>query len=217
MQSHFIAMGTRQGQLKKTALSAFGRPRSDGIIAIKIGEGDELLEARLTDGSMHIILASSGGRAIRFHEDDARPIGRNTMGVRGMRLGPEEQVVGMIIVDRDDTDVLSVSAHGYGKRTGVNQYPIQKRGGRGVITQKATDRVGGLVSVRAVHETDGLMIITQRGIMIRMNVGGISRMGRNTQGVRLISLSEGDSIADVTRVLANGVDEPGRDVEDGDE
>jgi DNA gyrase subunit A len=207
MESHFVAMGTRRGQIKKTRLSAFGRPRVDGIIAIKINEGDQVLEARLTNGNMHVVLASSGGRAIRFHEKDARPMGRNTQGVRGMRLDPDEHIVGMIIADREETDVLSVSTRGYGKRTPLEQYPVQSRGGKGVLTQKATDRVGGLVSVRAVHESDDLMIITQVGIMIRMHVAGISRTGRNTQGVRLISLSEGDSIADVTRVLVDGDEE----------
>jgi DNA gyrase subunit A len=208
LDTHFIIMATRLGQVKKTRLEAFSRPRVDGIIAIDIVEGDELLEAQLTDGAAHVILGSSSGLSIRFHEDDVRPMGRNTRGVRGISLGAGEEVVGMVVIGReDDFDLLSISANGYGKRTSLDEYRVQTRGGKGIITLKTTAKTGPLVAIKGVRESDDLMISTQSGIMIRMHVSDISVYGRNTQGVRLINLKPGDAIADVTRVASEEVEE----------
>jgi len=204
LQSHYVLMATRQGQVKKTPLEDFSRPRSTGIIGINIDEGDELLEAALTEGDNSVVVASSGGRAVHFDEDDARPMGRNTRGVRGMRLGDDEEMVGMISVPPemyDDLDVLAVAENGYGKRTPLADYRVQGRGGKGLITLDRTDRTGDLVAIKGVLGEEDLMIITMNGIMIRTSVDEISQMGRNTQGVRVINLKDGDSIADVTRVV----------------
>ena len=214
MESHYVMMATRQGLVKKTPLEQFSRPRVDGIIAISIVDGDELLEAHLTGGHAHIILASSGGRSVRFHESDARAMGRNTRGVRGMALGRGEEVIGMIAVqgdNGDDRQVLAISANGYGKRSLLEDYRVQSRGGKGIITIKTTRRTGPLVSIKGVCDDDDLMIVTQNGIMIRMNVHAISTLGRNTQGVRLISLKNGDAIADVTRLVIEDEDDGAAD------
>ena len=201
LDSHYVMMATRNGLVKKTSLEAFSRPRTDGIIAISIVDDDQLLEASLTGGNSHVILASSGGRAVRFHENDARPMGRNTRGVRGINLGTDEHVVGMVVVEGNGIDVLSVSENGYGKRSPLDDYRVQTRGGKGIITMKTTPRTGKLVAIKGVHNDDDLMIVTQLGILIRMSVDAISTMGRNTQGVRLISLKSSDSIGDVTRLV----------------
>ncbi len=213
LNNHYVLMGTRQGQVKKTPLEAFSRPRVDGIIAISIDEGDELLEATLTDGDNTVVVASSGGRAVHFDEDDARPMGRNTRGVRGMTLDADEEMVGLFAVPPGEAPcVLTVSANGYGKRTPIGEYRIQGRGGKGLITMNRTKRTGPLVTIKGVKEDDDLMIITENGIMIRTSVDGISTMGRNTQGVRVINLKQGDSIADVTRVIPEEAeDEAGED------
>ncbi len=209
LNSHHVLMATRNGQVKKSTLEAFSRPRIDGIIAISIDDDDQLLEARLTSGDAEVVLASSGGYAVRFHEEDARPMGRNTRGVRGIRLGDGEHVVGMIVMDdgEDDRSVLTVAANGYGKRSKLEEYRLQSRGGKGVITMKTTERTGKLVSIKGVTPEDDLMIVTENGIMIRFHVSGISMMGRRTQGVRLINVKESDAIADVTRVVDDGAGE----------
>ena len=215
LNSHYVMMATRKGQVKKTTLEAFSRPRKGGIIAIMVEEGDELLEAHLTGGEANVLLASSGGRSVRFHENDARPMGRKTRGVRGIMLGADEHVVGMSIFEEgDNRSVLALSANGYGKRSLLDDYRLQSRGGKGIITMKTTSKTGPLVSVKGVLPTDDLMIVTHNGLMIRMGVDGISTQGRNTQGVRLISLKESDAIADVSRVV---VDEENGDEENGDE
>ena len=201
-------MATRKGQVKKTSLEAFSRPRVDGIIAISVDEGDELIEAHLTNGSANVLLAASGGRSVRFDESDARPMGRKTRGVRGIKLRDDEHVVGMSIFEEGDgRSVLAISANGYGKRTLLEDYRVQSRGGSGIITMKTTDKTGNLVSVKGVLETDDLMIVTQNGLMIRMPVDRISTQGRNTQGVRLISLKDNDAIADVTRLIIDDEEE----------
>ena len=201
LNSHFIMMATRKGQVKKTALEAFSRPRADGIIAIDIVEEDELLEAALTSGDAHVILASSQGLSVRFHESDARPIGRNTRGVRGISLRSDQEVVGMVVIENGDRDILAISSKGYGKRSSLSDYRVQSRGGKGIITMKTTERTGRLVAIKGVQSNDDLMIVTHNGLMIRMDVAGISTLGRNTQGVRLINLKSGDAIADVTRLV----------------
>ena len=208
LDSHFVMMATRKGQVKKTALSAFSRPRRGGIIAIMVDEQDELLEAHLTGGEANVLLASSGGRSVRFHESDARPMGRKTRGVRGIMLNEGEHVVGMSVFEEgDNRSVLALSANGYGKRSSLEDYRVQSRGGKGIITMKTTSKTGRLVSVKGVLPTDDLMIVTHNGLMIRMGVDGISTQGRNTQGVRLISLKESDEIADVSRVIIDEEEE----------
>ncbi len=203
LNSHFVLMATKSGQIKKTQLEAFSRPRVDGIIAISIDDDDELIEAHLTDGSANVIIASSSGVCIRFNESDARPMGRNTRGVRGIRLAGDAEVIGMIVVDDEARDILTISARGYGKRTALDEYRLQSRGGKGIIAQKTTSKTGPIVAIKGVLEKNDLMISTVQGIMIRMDIGSISRLGRNTQGVRVIKLRDGDSIADVTKVMVD--------------
>jgi DNA gyrase subunit A len=165
------------------------------------------LEAKLTDGDTDVILGATNGRAIRFHEGDARPMGRNTRGVRGMWLEDGDELVGMITVERDGASVLTVSENGYGKRSSLEDYRLQSRGGKGILTMKTTPKTGALVALKSVVDGDDLMIVTQNGITIRMRVADIREMGRNTQGVRVINLKSGDAIADVTRLILDETDE----------
>ncbi|MDA1029117.1 MAG: DNA gyrase subunit A [Bacteroidetes bacterium] len=214
LESHYVLMATKSGQVKKTQLAAFSRPRIDGIIAISIDEGDELIEAHLTDGQANVIIASSSGVCIRFNESDARPMGRNTRGVRGIRLTKGHIAIGMIVVADEARDILTISAHGYGKRTPLEDYRLQSRGGKGIIAQKTNSKTGPIVAIKGVTEQDDLMISTVGGIMIRMDIATISQLGRNTQGVRVIKIRDGDSIADVTKVQVD-VDGP-EDITDAD-
>ncbi len=203
LQQHFVLMATRRGLVKKTPLYAFRHPWRRGVKAILVHEGDEVLEAQLTDGNRRIILGSSGGRAVRFRESDVRPMGRVSHGVRGMRLENNECVVGMIVMEEESRrDVLSISANGYGKRSVEEDYRLTARGARGVVTQLVTERTGPLVTIKGVLDSDDLMIVTQNGSLIRLPIGEIRTMGRYTQGVRLIRLRDQDAIADVTRVIA---------------
>lgn len=200
-EEHFITMATKKGQVKKTELSAYSNPQRGGIYAIDIREGDRLIEAAITDGDNDILLGTLNGKAIRFHEDDVRPTGRRTMGVKGITLkGKDDEVVGMVVVKREGT-VLAVSENGFGKRTEINNYSVQHRGGQGVITIKTNKKVGKMVALKEVVDEDDLMIITQRGVLIRQPVSSITTIGRNTQGVKLIRLDEGDKIAAVSRVV----------------
>ncbi len=221
LENRFVLMATKRGLVKKTALSAFRRPMVTGIIAIDIVDGDELIEAHLTDGDTEILLGSSEGQAIRFHEGDVRSMGRKSRGVRGMNIPDGEQIVGMIAVRRDGAQVLTISQNGYGKRTPVETikedgetnsnytFRLQSRGGKGVLAQKTTAKTGPLVALKSVLEEDQLMIATEAGIMIRMAVSDISAYGRNTQGVRVINLKANDAIADVARVVIEEDDEAG--------
>ena len=205
-----IVMCTAKGQIKKTTLEAYSRPRRDGIIAINIKDDDSLLTAELTDGDSNIILANSNGRAIRFHETDVRQMGRNTSGVRGMTLGRHDTIVDMVVIrNTHEATVLAISENGYGKRSLVDDYREQSRGGKGVITLKTTPKTGGLIALKEVSDQDDLMVITQRGKVIRMNCGSIRTMGRNTQGVRIMRLDSDGSIAAVTRVVNEDDDEGG--------
>lgn len=202
VKSQYILMATREGQIKKTSLEAYSRPRRDGIIAINIKDGDALLGAELTDGNCNIILANKDGRAIRFHESDAREMGRNTSGVRGMTLGKGGEIVDMVVIkNTNEATVLAISENGYGKRSLVDDYREQSRGGKGVITLKITPKTGNLIALKEVTDNDDLMIITERGKVIRMSCGGIRTMGRNTQGVRIMRLDSDGAIAAVTRVV----------------
>ncbi|HEY9561644.1 MAG TPA: DNA gyrase subunit A, partial [Anseongella sp.] len=208
LNNNFIIMCTRKGTIKKTSLEAYSRPRVNGINAISIHEGDQLLEARLTNGSSEIILANRSGRAIRFNESHVRPMGRTAAGVRGITLAKEnDEVIGMVAINDPETTILVVSEKGYGKRTGVDDYRVTNRGGKGVKTLNITDKTGQLIAIKGVIDKDDLMIINKSGIIIRMAVSELRIMGRATQGVRLIRLQEGDEIASVARVRENGDDE----------
>jgi DNA gyrase subunit A len=195
-------MATRKGQVKKTSLEQYSRPRANGINAITIREGDELLEAKLTNGNSHVMMAIKSGKAIRFEESKTRPMGRGASGVRGIRLSSEnDEVVGMIAVNDMDANILVVSENGYGKRSNLEDYRVTNRGGKGVKTISITDKTGELVTIKNVNDQDDLMIINKSGIAIRMEIGGLRVMGRATQGVKLINLKGKDTIAAVAKVM----------------
>ena len=213
INSHFVIMATKKGQVKKTSLEQYSRPRSNGINAITIKDGDVLLEAKLTTGQSQVVLAVKSGKAIRFEENKTRPMGRNASGVRGIRLANDaDEVIGMVSVNDMDSDILVVSENGYGKRSKLEDYRMTNRGGKGVKTISITDKTGSLVSIKNVSDSDDLMIINRSGIAIRMEVESLRVMGRATQGVRLINLRNDDSIAAVAKVLKD--DEDIEDVED---
>jgi DNA gyrase subunit A len=210
IKNHYIIMATKKGTVKKTILEAYSRPRKDGIIAINIDDDDFLLESKLTDGNSVIILGAKNGRAIRFHETDVREMGRNTRGVRGMNLDEKakDELVDMVVVkNTNEATVLAISEKGYGKRSLVDDYREQTRGGKGVITMKITSKTGSLIALKEVSDNDDLMIITQKGKIIRMHSKDIRSMGRNTQGVRIIKLGVEDSIGGVTRVVSEDEEE----------
>jgi DNA gyrase subunit A len=203
-------MATKKGQVKKTSLEQYSRPRTNGINAITIREGDELLEARLTTGESQVMLALKSGKAIRFEESKTRPMGRNASGVRGITLADDnDEVVGMIAIQNPQEEtVLVVSENGYGKRTYIDDpedgepiYRITNRGGKGVKTISITEKTGSLVAIKNVSDMDDLMIINKSGIAIRTSVDSLRVMGRATQGVRLINLKGNDSIAAVAKVM----------------
>ena len=203
INSHYVIMATKQGQVKKTSLEQYSRPRSNGINAITIKEDDVLLEAKLTTGESQVMLALKSGKAIRFEEAKTRPMGRNASGVRGIRLQDEktDEVIGMIAVDDMESNILVVSENGYGKRSSLEDYRITNRGGKGVKTISITEKTGNLVSIKNVTDEDDLMIINKSGIAIRMAVADLRVMGRATQGVKLINLKGNDSIAAVAKVM----------------
>jgi DNA gyrase subunit A len=200
--SNFIILATRNGTIKKTSLEAYSRPRQNGINAITINDGDQLLEAKLTQGTDEVVMALKSGRAIRFNEKTVRPMGRNAAGVRGISMAGEgDEVVGMICIPlTKKCEVLVVSEKGYGKRSDLDDYRITNRGGKGVKTLNVTEKTGMLIAVKDVTDNDDLMIINRSGIIIRMSVANLRVMGRATQGVRLIKIDEGDSIAAVAKV-----------------
>lgn len=211
VKSHYIVLCTRKGIIKKTDLEDFSRPRANGVNAINIVEGDELLYARLTNGSSEIIMAVKSGRAIRFPEDKVRSTGRGAIGVTGIEVDNDtDAVVGMICVEKSDTTrtVLVVSENGYGKRTPIDEYRITNRGGKGVKTMNVTEKTGNLVGMLDVSETEDLMITCMSGVTIRMSVSKISELGRATQGVKLIRLDEGDKIAAITQLDESKMEEP---------
>ncbi|MCB0481861.1 MAG: DNA gyrase subunit A [Flavobacteriales bacterium] len=201
VKNHFIIMCTEKGIIKKTSLEAYSRPRSNGIIAINVRDEDKLLEARLTNGESHMMLALESGRAIHFPENKVRPMGRNSMGVRGITLGSDkDKVIGMINITTEEESVLVVSEKGYGKRSSKDDYRITNRGGKGVKTLNITEKTGKLIALKAVTDDDDLMIINKSGITIRMACADLRVMGRATQGVKLINLKGNDEIASVARV-----------------
>jgi DNA gyrase subunit A len=215
INSHYVIMATKKGQVKKTSLEQYSRPRSNGINAITIKDGDVLLEAKLTTGQSQVVLAVKSGKAIRFEENKTRPMGRNASGVRGIRLANDaDEVIGMVSVNDMDSDILVVSENGYGKRSKLEDYRMTNRGGIGIKTISVTDKTGSLVSIKNVSDSDDLMIINRSGIAIRMEVESLRVMGRATQGVRLINLRDDDTIAAVAKVLKD--DEDIEQVEDID-
>ena len=204
LNNYYIVMCTRRGTIKKTKVEAYSRPRQNGINAIVVREGDELLDAKITSGNAEILIAAREGKAIRFNEQTVRPIGRVGAGVRGISIEDDDEVVGMIAVEPDDKkDVLVVSENGFGKRTDLDEYRITNRGGKGVKTINVTEKTGKLVSIQAVGDDNDLMVINRSGVVIRTAVDQIRLAGRATQGVKVINLREGDSIASVVVVPKN--------------
>jgi DNA gyrase subunit A len=204
IENNFIILCTKKGIIKKTSLSAYSRPRANGIFAITVREGDELLEANMTNGSSEIVLAKRSGKAIRFNEKTVRPMGRTASGVKGITLESDtDEVIGMVCADTTaevQNTILVVSEKGYGKRTELDDYRITGRGGKGVKTMNITDKTGDLIAIKSVNDEDGLMIINRSGIVIRLKVSSLRVMGRATQGVRLINIKENDQIASVAKV-----------------
>ena len=218
INSHYVIMATKKGQVKKTPLEQYSRPRTNGLNAITIKEGDELLEAKLTTGDSQVMLAVKSGKAIRFEEEKTRSMGRNASGVRGIRLNSEkDEVIGMITINESETDVLVVSENGYGKRSSLEDYRITNRGGKGVKTISVTEKTGNLVAIKNVTDSDDLMIINKSGIAIRLAVENLRVMGRATQGVRLIKVRNGDAIAAVAKVMSDDDDDDVELDEDGNE
>jgi DNA gyrase subunit A len=201
INNHYLVMCTEKGTIKKTSLEAYSRPRTNGINAITIHEGDKLLEIKLTNGDNHIIIGKRSGKVIHFHESDVRSMGRTAAGVRGVSLeGEDDKVIGMVCVNREDANLLVVSENGYGKRSPIDDYRITKRGGKGVKTINITEKTGNLVAIKEVIDTDDLMIINKSGITIRLSVDGLRVMGRATQGVKLIRLNDDDQISSVEKI-----------------
>ena len=211
-ENEFVFMATSKGTVKKTSLSQFSRPRASGLIAMDLPEDDQLVGVSITDGSRDILLFSSSGKAIRFNEENVRPMGRNAYGVRGIKLGKGQSVIALIIGDgNEDTMVLTATANGYGKRTPISDYPVHGRGGQGVISIQTTDRNGAVVAAGLVTEGDEMMLISDGGTLVRTRVDEVSVVGRNTQGVRLINLDQGERLSGVERICEpedmNGGDE----------
>lgn len=217
--SHNLVMVTKKGQVKKTSLEKYAKPRVNGVAAITIKEGDELLGAQLTNGESQIIMAVKSGKLVRFEETKTRPMGRTASGVRGISLKDEtDEVIGMVTVNDMSSEILVVSENGYGKRSSLDDYRITNRGGKGVKTLNITDKTGKLISINSVTDADDLMIINKSGLTIRMAVEDLRVMGRATQGVKLINIKGNDSIAAVTKVMKDDeevleVDEDGNVIE----
>ena len=201
INNNYLVMVTKQGIIKKTTLEQYSRPRTNGIIALNIREDDQLLAVDMTDGNSHIIIAAKSGRAIHFPESTVRPMGRTATGVKAITLTDvNDEVIGMVCASREDANLLVVSENGYGKRSPIDEYRITNRGGKGVRAMNVTEKTGLLVAIKEVVDTDDLMIINKSGITIRTPVSELRVMGRATQGVRLIKLSEGDAISSVEKI-----------------
>jgi len=193
-----VVLATRKGFIKKTTLAAFSHPRANGIIALTLEEGDGVLAAGLSDGASQVFLATASGKSVRFHEPDVRPMGRSARGVIGIRMAEGDELVEMEVLS-GKPDILTVTQRGYGKRSAVEEYRLQKRGGSGIINMRTSARNGKVVASMEVSEEDQILLITANGKIIRMDVSGIGRIGRATQGVRLIQLEEGDEVASAIR------------------
>jgi len=205
----FVMMVTEQGMIKKTPLAEFANPRRTGIGAIGLGKGDRLIDVRLTDGSQDVVIGTHEGLAIRFHEQEARPMGRSAGGVRAIRLEKKDRVIGAVALRRSGTTILVVTEKGFGKRSETDEYRVSHRGGKGIFTVKTTEKTGRMVSIREVVASDDVVVVTSGGIVIRQHASEIRVAGRNTQGVRLIKLGEGDSVSDVASVMAEDQEIPG--------
>ena len=217
VNSHYVIMATKKGIVKKTSLEQYSRPRTNGINAIGVREGDELLEAKLTTGTSQVFLGLKSGKAIRFEESKTRPMGRGASGVRGVSLADDQdEVIGMITVHNEDDNILVVSEKGYGKRSSMEDYRVTNRGGKGVKTISITEKTGGLVAIKNVTDSDDLMIINKSGIAIRLGVEDLRVMGRATQGVKLINIRENDSIAAVAKVMKEEEDILSEELQDSD-
>ncbi|ALM21979.1 DNA gyrase subunit A [Nonlabens sp. MIC269] len=217
INSHYVIMATKKGQVKKTSLEQYSRPRSNGINAITIKDGDTLLEAKLTTGDSHVMLGLKSGKAIRFDESKTRPMGRSASGVRGIRLAhDDDEVIGMVSVNDMESNILVVSEKGYGKRSSLEDYRETNRGGKGVKTISVTEKTGSLVALKNVTDSDDLMIINKSGVAIRINVSDLRVMGRATQGVRLINLKGNDSIAAVAKVVKDENDDDSLEATEND-
>ena len=192
-------MATKNGLVKKTDIMAYSRPRAGGIIALNLVKGDELITARITDGTYNVFLCSASGKSIRFHESDVRATGRTTKGVRGIRLVKDDILVGMEVLSHGQT-LFAATENGYGKRTLIDEYPVQRRGGKGVITIKTSERNGKVVAILLVDEENDLMLMTDRGKLIRMPISSISVISRNTQGVKLIGMDTGEKVIGAARL-----------------
>jgi DNA gyrase subunit A len=206
----FLLFATKKGTVKKTSLSQYSNVRTNGIKAIKIEESDELIDVQVTTGTNDIVLATRHGLSIRFHEQDVREMGRDTTGVKGIELGPRDELIGMVVIKRE-ANLLVVTERGMGKCSPIDEYRVQKRGGKGIITVHRTDKTGDAVSIKEVLPDDELMLITKQGIAIRMPVKGIRVAGRNTQGVKLVNLESNDLVMDVARVVPDDDTELGDD------
>ncbi len=211
-EDQFLLFATKLGTVKKTSLSQYSNPRTVGIKAIKIEAGDELIDVQVTSGTSDIVLATQHGLSIRFHEQDVREMGRDTTGVKGIELSKDDRLIGMVVIKRE-ANLLVVTEKGMGKCSPIDEYRVQRRGGKGIITVHRTDKTGDAVSIKEVLPDDELMLITKQGIAIRMPVKGIRIAGRNTQGVRLVNLEDHDLVMDVARVVPDDDEEPGEDVE----
>ena len=215
VEDKYVVMATKKGRVKKTDLMAYSRARSVGLIGVKLADGDELIAARITDGNMTVFLGSEGGKVIRFHENDVRATARGSMGVRGMRIDPDSRVVGMEVLGPEAT-LLTITENGFGKRSNVEEYRVQNRGGKGVFSIKTSKRNGKMVSLLLVDDKDEIMMVTDKGKLIRTNMQGVNIISRNTQGVTLINLSSGEKLIGIAR-LPEEEDKPQEDNENPDE
>jgi DNA gyrase subunit A len=200
VENNNIIMCTKYGHIKKTTLEAYSRPRQKGILAFGLKEGDELLEAKLTSGSDEILIATRSGKCIRFNESTVRPMGRTAAGVKAISISEEDDFVIGMVVAKEDSDILVVSEHGYGKRSPLEEYRITNRGGKGIKTLNITEKTGDLVAIKQVDDNFDLMIMNRSGLTIRMHVADIRQQGRATQGVKLINIKDNDSIASVVEI-----------------
>jgi len=214
---HYVFMATSMGTVKKTALDEFSNPRKAGIIAVDLDEGDYLIGAALTDGQHDVMLFSDGGKAVRFDENDVRPMGRNARGVRGMMLEEGQSVIAMLVAEDEQQSVLTATENGYGKRTGITEYTRHGRGTKGMIAIQQSERNGKVVAATLVHADDEIMLITDRGVLVRTRVAEIRELGRATQGVTLISLDEGSKLSGLQRIVENDANAGESEAAEGDE
>jgi DNA gyrase subunit A len=211
LENHFIIFATKQGIVKKSELTEYKNMRQNGLKAIKVVDGDEILAVRISNGKKDVLLAASSGKSIRFNEDDCRAQGRVSQGVKGIALDEGEEVIGMELID-ETSQILTVTARGYGKRSSSEEYRTQSRGGKGILAMKLTEKTGDIMGILPVTDKDDLMIITDKGQVIRTKIAGISLLGRNTQGVRLINVKPDETVVAVEKII-----DPDEETTEGDE